>query len=612
MRKLLILICLSLPAIQCFSQGTPWIEKNDEELAIQFYQQGEYEKARSLFEELVDEDGKDHLSDYYLNCLIKLEEFRDARKFLKSRIRKEITPFKYRVDLGYVYSLEGDEKNAKKEYESLIDDVPADLIRVKTIASAFERRQLDEYAIEAYEKGRKRLNNDNLFANNLAELYGAKGEMEAMMDEYIRHLQANPYAEEEVKSALSTYTSDASNAEAIRTYLLKKSQSNPDKIIYADLLGWYFLSQGDYYSAFVQERALDQRLDEMGKRVFDMARICQQNRAYKVAEQCYEYIKELGNRSPYYYQAKLGAINMKYTRVTETSNYTEQDIIELEKDYEAFVQDSYIPFNEKYKGYLRLAEVRAELLGKVTEAIKLLESLKEDRRISPEVRAEIKLSLGDYYLLKGDIWDAKLIYWQVEKDFRDHPLGHRAKFMKAKITFYTGEFELARSLLDILKGSTSELISNDALHLSMLIQDNLGLDTTVLPLQLYARADQFIFMNRLLDAEKTLDTLNQYWPGHDLSDEVLMLRGGIAEKKREYQKAADYYERIVEAYSQDILVDDALYKAANLYQYYLKDDEKALELLEKLIVEHQDSVFSVEARKRFRELRGEKPANPSP
>lgn len=589
------------------AQTIGWIEKTDEELAIQFYQENEIEKARELFEDLIKKGDNRHLNDYYFNCLLKLEDYNEAEKFLKKEIKRDAKPDVLTIDLGYVYALSGDKKNSEKTYESVLDNISSDEISVQAVASAFERRGLDDYAIKTYEIGRRKSGSQIYFAKQLAELYGDKGRMQDMVAEYLKYCSSDPGAIEEVKSALASFIEDDSRYIEIKEVFIKKTQEDPDNGLYVDLLSWAFVSKKEFFPAFIQLRALDKRKNAGGAKVFDLAKVCVQNKEYKVAEQAYEYIMGYGSNSPYFYQAKLGAINMKYARITETGNYTETELQQIESDYKVFVNDSYIPFGEKYKGYLRLAEIQAIYLNHLDDAINNLTELVDNPRIPQMVRGQIKLDLSDYLLMRGDIWDAKLKYWQVEKEFKDNPLAHKAKFMKAKISFYTGEFELAQTFLKVLKGSTSELIANDALQLSMLIQDNLGLDTIATPLELFAKADKYLFMNELEKAETTLDTILQFFPNHNLDDEVYLLKGDIMFGRRNYTNALVNYEKVYTLYSTDLLADDALYKAANIYEYRLKDDLKALGVLEKLVLEHQSSVFSVDARNRYRVFREQYP-----
>lgn len=55
----------------------------------------------------------------------------------------------------------------------------------------------------------------------------------------------------------------------------------------------------------------------------------------------------------------------------------------------------------------------------------------------------------------------------------------------------------------------------------------------------------------------------------------------------------------------DILADDAFFTIAEIYERQLMDKNKAMEQYQNLMVQFPGSVYVAEARKRFRELRGD-------
>ena len=55
----------------------------------------------------------------------------------------------------------------------------------------------------------------------------------------------------------------------------------------------------------------------------------------------------------------------------------------------------------------------------------------------------------------------------------------------------------------------------------------------------------------------------------------------------------------------DILADDALFGLADIHENQLGDPETAQGLYERLLNEFPGSLYVVEARKRFRQLRGD-------
>ena len=123
---------------------------------------------------------------------------------------------------------------------------------------------------------------------------------------------------------------------------------------------------------------------------------------------------------------------------------------------------------------------------------------------------------------------------------------------------------------------------------------------------LYAHADLLAFQNKDDIALITLDSINTLFPAHALADDILFKKAKIMEKRQDYETAAKYLQNIVDAYNYDILADDALFRLAELNQFHFNNIEKAKELYQKILVDYSGSLFTVEARKRFRELRGDK------
>ena len=188
-------------------------------------------------------------------------------------------------------------------------------------------------------------------------------------------------------------------------------------------------------------------------------------------------------------------------------------------------------------------------------------------------------------MFEGLIWDASLLFSQIVLDFKDDPLGHEAKFRNARVSYYGGDFNWAQSQLDALKASTSKLISNDAIELSLLITDNFNLDTLTLPMEMYARAD-LLRMQRKYDlARTTLDSLTTAFPGHALEDEMLMMSADMFLQQGRLDTAMALYREVVELHFDDITGDDALWMLADLTHHRLMDPTTAQTLYEKLLFE---------------------------
>lgn len=602
-RWLIPLSILLLGSLQAFTQ-----EKGDkkDKLAVQYYQDESYEKALPLFEELFSNNrSSSYFYEYYLKTLLKLEDYDEAIDMLDNQIAT-FDRLKYQVDLGYVYSLDEQEDEAKSTYQAVIDKIAANENQIKIVANSFKNRGEVGYAIKAYKNGRDKLGNELAFSLQLARIYKQKGDNEEMFQEYVNALKQDPQSKNIIQKELQELVINPGPYGTFKGVLLDEIRANPGKKILIDMLSWLFIQNENFNAAFVQLKALQKRLETNGSRLIQLAKVARKNENYRAAESVYEYIQGLGENNPFYFRAKQGGLDVQYDRITKLGDFTKGDLKQLEADYEAFINDQRFSYQENGSVFLRLAEVKATYRDNITEAINLLKDLVEkDLRGNKSLKAKARLALGDYYVLKDKVWDAQLTYSKVEKMFKDNPLGHQAKFRNAKLSFYKGNFDWAASQLQILKGATSELIANDALELEMLIKDNRGLDTTEIPLQIYAKADLYIFKNQFGKANKKLDSLMDEFPEHNLSDEVYFAKARIAEKQNHYDSATNYLEKVYTNYENDILADDALFKAAKLYENRLNDLEKAKATYEMIILDHKASVYKIKARENFRRLRGD-------
>lgn len=579
----------------------------DEKLANQYFQNKEYDKAIVYYEKLFGKKASDLIYQNYLSCLLELKEFKTAEKVVKKQMKNNPGQLDYGVDLGMVYLAAGEPDKARSEYEKAIKQLPADQEPVFNLADAFLKIKEWDHAIATYQKGRKLLRGVYPFNMELAEVYQQKGDVSAMISEYLDMLELGDSYLQSVQNSLQTsfgIEGDAKRNEIIRSQLLKRVQQSPDKTVYTELLIWMFMQQKEFDAAFTQIKALDKRKREDGSRVIALAQICVQNENYDVAVKAYKYVIDKGPESSYYLSARIELLNAMYKKVVSQNSYTQAELIELEANY----GKSLLELGRSV-GTVSLikdmAHLQAFYLYKTKEAITLLEEAVQMPLLSATLQAECKLELADILLMTGDMWEASLTYSQVEKAFKYDVVGQEAKFRNARIAFYTADFKWAQAQLDVLKGSTSKLIANDAMALSIMISDNMGWDSITTPLEMYARADLLSFQNRDDEALIVLDSIQGKYPSHTIQDDILFKRYAIMMKKNKYEEAAKYLQNIIDNFSWDILGDDAIFYLAGLYENRLNDKQKAMDLYNELLVKFPGSMFTVEARKKFRKLRGD-------
>lgn len=598
----LILLFIIAMSSKGYTQGT------DEQLARYYFDNQDYEKAKIYYEKLFDNNNIYY--PYYFKTLLALKEFKEAEKVVKSQIKDFPKNYDYQIDLALIYETEEKPDKAEKQYQSIIDAVDDKLAyyEFRNLGVLFTNINKLDYALAVYNKGQKIYNRQNQsFALQIGEINGLKGDFRGMIDAYLDHLDKipsqKPIVENYLVKSIDFETDDQKTA-YLRASLLKRLQQQPNSMILSDMLIWYYQQKGDFESAFTQVKAQDRKTKSLGNKVMSFAQLCYSNEQYDLAIDAYDYIIDTYDESNYHYanakRLQLDALKMK---ITTRPTYTAEDLTKVEQRY---IETLNKLRNPSFRPQILkdLAYLQTFYIHNIDTAEILLEEAISTPGADKRIVAECKLDLADVLLIKNQIWDASLYYSQVEKSYTEDILGFLAKFKNAKLYYYAGDFEWAQSQLDALKASTTKLISNDAMDLSLLITDNYNMDTTVVNMQRFAFADLLIYQNKLSEATQVLDSLNKEQPEHSLSDEILFKRYEIAFKRKDFGKAKQFLLNIVEQYGDDILADNALFKLGEMEENVFEDNEKAKEYYKKLMLEYPASLYVVEARKRFRELGG--------
>jgi tetratricopeptide (TPR) repeat protein len=573
-------------------------------LANEYYNSGEYEKAAVLYKQLYTESGRNKsYFNLYIQCLIESGSFDAASAVIQEEIRLNPADVALYVSAGNLLERKFEPEKAMKEYRRAIDNLNPDPSNIANLANAFINLSKYDLAIETFEKGNKLANFEQLFAYNLADLYRRTGDVKNMIRYYLvaAERDANTI---NIQTSLQRFLAEEDYQE-LQAQLYKKIQEKPDVYQYPELLQWSFVHKKEYGKALRQARAIDRQLDENGARVFNLADIAFKDKDYDTAVDAYNYIVNTkGRNTSYYLESKRGLLRSKKAKVTENFNYTKEDLNTLKETYKSFLNE--MGRNTQTAALMQeYAEFEGFFMNELDTAIQVLEELKNFGGLRKESIANAKLTLGDFYLMNGDRWEASLLFSQVDKDFKEGILGETARYKNAKLSYYAGDFEWAQEQFKILKGATSNLISNDAIDMSVFILDNLGLDTTEVTLQMFAQADLLIFQNRLNEAMLKLDSVKLLFPEHSLEDDILYQKAQIYRKQRKTDLAIVMYEQIIEKFPDDIKADNALFELAEIYELQLSKPEKAMALYEKIFLDYSGSTYAVEARTRFRRLRGD-------
>ncbi|MEP5611329.1 MAG: tetratricopeptide repeat protein [Cyclobacteriaceae bacterium] len=580
-------------------------DQDNVQIANEYFQQGEFEKSRIMYDDLAENPYNIPLiSSNYLSLLKSSADFKVAERFLKKAIQKYPSHLEFEAHLLGLYT-ELDEVDKVKSYSGeLLDRYSGNPFQLSIMAQHLASEQLYDLSLRFFERSRRVRGDKAAHALEMASIHRMQNDKAKMIDEYLNYAAQSPNRMNYVKNLLQSILQEEEDLGELETTLIRKMQRNPDTDLYGELLIWVELQRKNFYGAFVQSRAIDKRNEKPGDRSMAIGRIALDNKAWDDAVDIFEYISSQYKNSRNYSLARKYWIEAKEEKIKNTFPIDKGEIRLLSSEYHNLYKE-LAPAHTALEALRSKALLHAFYLDEIDSASFYLTQLVSQPRASRSLVSMAKLDLGDIYLLKGVHWEATLLYSQVEKTHKSHQLGYNAKLRNARLHYFTGNFSLAKGHLDILKTNTTREISNDAISLGMLITDNTALDTTDQVMQEFASIELLIFQNKKFEAKQRLISMLEIYEHHSVSDEIYWLLSKLELEFGETQSALNYLENILTTYSYDILADDAAFKKAEIYDFQIKDVEEAKLLYQQFLTDYPGSLYAAEARKRFRQLRGD-------
>lgn len=395
------------------------------------------------------------------------------------------------IELGYNYQLQNDLVTANEYYAKALASIDINPNNVFSVARGFQKRTLLNEALLAYEKAML-LKPDLNFKLQMAQIYGEQGDVEKMLISYIDFAEANEVALNNIKRAINDFiTEDSFNENNIlfRKILLRKIQQEPN-IIWNNLLSWLFIQQKDFGKAFIQEKAIFNRQPESLNRIVELSNIAINEKDFAAAKDMLNYLIITAQDLDTLLETHYNLLQIETEESTEADlDNINQKYLDLFNEYGLFTQtlDLQIAYGHFLAFYYNQPE-KATIFLEKTLTLPLNDLQK----------ANIKIELGDIYVLKEEFNTALVYYTQIQRSLKNSTISQEARFKVAKTSYYKGDFTWAESQLKILKASTSQLIANDALDLKLLISDNKYEDSLQTALKLYAKADLMSFQKKMM------------------------------------------------------------------------------------------------------------------
>ena len=582
-------------------------ETEKELLAREYMSAGEYDKAVVLYEEIYAKSNSTYIYDSYLECLINTEKWKDAEKLSQKQKRNNPSVPRFHVDEGYIQLLQNNTKQSDKIFNDAIKWAVSTEQLTFDLAAAFQVRELNSWAIQTLLAGKKQFPSSGALKVQLAAAYMRAAKYPEMVDEYFSLLENPMFGISEIQKQMQTLLMEDREgmiSEIFRNKLLERVQKEPSSFDFNRLLIWYYEQNGDFDRAYIQAKAYDKRTKNDGDLTYDVAQLCLSKEKFSIAEEALVFIVSLGPEKLLFSDANDLLLEVKYLKLTANPSSTVEEYSTLADELKSALNNSASRRN-RYHMLKRIAYIEAYYISQPDAALLHLNEIINASGYQPEEYADAKLLQGDVMLLKGEVWEASLLYSQVEKAYKHDTIGFHAKFRNARLYYFLGEFDYASAQLEILRGATSKLIANDAMELFLVIQENVDEDSSYVPLEKFAKAEMLAFCLRYDEALLVLDTILKSFPAHPVLDDAVYKRAEIYMAMKQYDKAASELKVILSAYYFDILADNALFMLGNIYESFIPDKEQAMKYYLQLVTDFPGSILINEARQRYRALRGD-------
>ncbi|MFA7445349.1 MAG: tetratricopeptide repeat protein [Flavobacteriaceae bacterium] len=575
-----------------------FVSAQSDELAKEYFSKGEFDKALVAYEELhKSAPGNLMYFSRLVACHQELQQYDKAGTLLEQRMGQRNSQPTLLVEMGYNYQLQNNKEKAEEYYQQAIAKVVENVNYSSGVAYTFEQKSLLEKALQVYDLAGKQSDRFN-FDFQKARIYGQLGDIEKMIDSYLDYASSTPTTMIVVQQHFSMFMNEDDTfgfSDLLRKALLVRAQKTQE-VMWNEFLSWFFVQQKQYDRAFVQEKAVFKRFPDSFEGLMNLADLTFEEENYGLTTAILNFILENSQdmEVQIFGQTYLTEIRIK---TAESKDYPliKTEIKKLLTDFgkNPYTVDLQI-LQARFTGFNLDNPQQAQQI--LHDILKL--------PLNVFQQAEIKMELADMLLYEEKYNQALIYYSQIETDLKNHEIGHQASLKVAKTSYYKGDFPWALKQLSVLKTSFSQLIANDALELHLLINDNKG-DSLYTALNKFAKADFYLYKNKKDLALNQFEQILQQHKGEDIEAVTHLRIGEILEKQQDYLTALLHYETIITSFPDGIYLDEALFFSAEIYNKHLANPEKAKELYEKVIFNHQDSIYFIEARKQYRILRGD-------
>ena len=569
-------------------------------LAAGFEQSGNYEKAREIFEELLNEFPADY---NYLSSLnrvyLKNKDYEGSIRIISKRLNENPADYNSYGLLGNTFYVKGEIESAYAEWEKGINTNPKSVVPYRAICAIAVQNRAYDKAIEFYLRGERELNNTGLFIGEIFNLYTFLNKSREAVEYLCNAIDAKPEAAGIGKSVFYSLSFRSGIADEYVNMIAEKKRESGKKA-FKELLAFIYQLRGENEKALGEMKEID-AVEKNGTAVYNFGMESFGYRNYGAASIALKYIVENYPKAPFYVQARIyypKSLEMSIAppEVSPSLFQLKPDSAAAEKYREvikAYEETaSAFPHSEnRNEALLRIGIIQKEIFFNIQEAEKKFEEIKKSNIYAPSRNGAI-LNLAEIKMTGEDPAGAEeLLLDMIQKNYADSASVKKAHYLLGKTYFYGGNFGKAVEHLNEAAYDFGNELSNDAIELSVLIN---AARKDSLSLLEYAGAERLIERREF---EKGGEILKKTSLSENffIVDVSRFRYAEILAKTGHYPEAAKLMEEI-SSLDNSNYADNAYFSLGNILFYAVSDLRGSKSSFEKLLASYPSSIYADKAR----------------
>ena len=576
--------------------------------AAQMYERaGQYQQAANYYSRACLDNPSD-MSAYLgaKRMLVRLQDYENLQKLILS-LQKQRRDIRYLVDLAFIDYKQGDEKSAVRAWGRILEENPKSQQAYSLVGQAMIENQLYEQAVKVYSIGRSNLKNATAFTFELASIYQALSDFDALVQEYADYLTSNPAQVTFIRSEIQRIAGEDDARKSLIKELQKRIPKNKTISWALHLfLGDLSLMDKKYKDALdhflLAEKSMtginDKRIKASYKKggfVYACGEAALNANSPEEAEKAFLAVIHDFADGPFRAKAELGL-----TQVYLQRKSYEEAILSLER----FIKNNKKSHDSR-RALLMIGDISFHNLFQIERAERAYKrAYAEYPNNRFQIEALFKLADCAIALDSLDVAESYLHKAETRAKGRDADLKKTALLGLARMAFYRARPHKSLEQLQHYSqlagaGSKADVFENDALELMITVQENIQDSTS---LAVLGRSRLLAFQRKYAKADSLLLNYLQNNPTVLLRSEMRLQLSEMYQARGNYDAALAVLLAVY-ADGESLYRDAALMKAGDILETKLSDVDLATEKYETVLVEFPNSVYLEQARNRIRALR---------